>query len=189
MIFMMACYKYLILTSLNFTLFVQIHRNIKCSTCKNSHLKRATREYNTYIKYARTYNYYYFPPGSRPVHAHIKGGWPGPDTIHNGGHIQKKNSQARMPEPFACAIARLRRITISYTSQHMLMTRGIYSCTVLCVRTVAVRSLWLDTVAYLIWSGALSRTRRHFQTRVRFRHALLVSPQSANSSASLSCIL
>ena len=56
---------------------------------KNS-IKRATREYNTYITYTLTFNYYYFPPGNRPAHAHIKGGWPGPDTIHNGGHIQKK---------------------------------------------------------------------------------------------------
>ena len=53
-------------------------------------LKRACREYNTYIKYAHTFNY--FPPGSRPAHAHIKGGWPGPNTIHNGGHIQKKKN-------------------------------------------------------------------------------------------------
>ena len=56
--------------------------------CSSKGFKRACREYNTYIKYAHTYNY--FPPGSRPAHAHIKGGWPGPNTIHNGGHIQKK---------------------------------------------------------------------------------------------------
>ena len=86
-------------------------------------VKRACREYNTYIKYAHTLNY--FPPGSRPAHAHIKGGWPGPNTIHNGGHIQKKKkSQARMPEPFTCAIACLRKTTVSYTAQHMLTTRG-----------------------------------------------------------------
>ena len=47
-------------------------------------IKRATREYNTHITCARSYNII------RPAHAHIKGGWPGPDTIHNGGHIQKK---------------------------------------------------------------------------------------------------
>ena len=87
--------------------------------------KRACREYNTYITYAHTFNYYYFPPGSRPAHAHIKGGWPGPNTIHNGrAHSKKKKSQARMPEPFACAIARLRKTTVSYTAQHMLTTRG-----------------------------------------------------------------
>ena len=97
-------------------------------------IKRATREYNTYITFTLTFNYYYFPPGNRPAHAHIKGGWPGPDTITMAGTFKRKNSQARMPEHFACAIARLRRTTVSYTSQHMLTTRGIYTCTVLCVR-------------------------------------------------------
>ena len=37
-----------------------------------------------------------------------------------------------MPEPFASAIAPLRRTTVSYTSEHMLMTRGIYTCTHIC---------------------------------------------------------
>ena len=121
---------------------------------------------NTYITYAPTFNYYYFPPGSRPAHAHIKGGWPGPDTIHNGGHIQKKKLSGVNARAFRMRYSAFTENNgILHLSAHVYDQRYIYVYG-------TVRSLWLDKVAYPIWSGALSRTRRHFQTRVRFRHAL-----------------
>ena len=129
-------------------------------------LKRATREYNTYITHTLTFNYYYFPPGNRPAHAHIKGGWPGPDTIHNGGHIQKKKLSGTNARAFRMRYSAFTENNgILHLSAHAYDQRYIYVYG-------TVRSLWLDTVAYPICSGALSRTRRHFQTRVRFRHAL-----------------
>ena len=124
----------------------------------------------------------FHPETDRP-HAHIKGGWPGPDTIHNGGHIQKKKLSGTNARAFRMHYSAFTENNgILHLSAHAYDQRYIYVYG-------TVRSLWLDTVAYPVCSGALSRTRRHFQTRVRFRHALFISGQSANTSASLSCIL
>ena len=99
-------------------------------------LKRATREYNTYITYTFTFNYYYFPPGNRPAHAHIKGGWPGPDTIHNGGHIQKKKLSGTNARAFRMRYSAFTENNgILHLSAHAYDQRYIiYTCTVLCVR-------------------------------------------------------
>ena len=102
------------------------------------------------ITYASMLNYYYFPPGSRPAHAHIKGGWPAPYTIHNGGHIQIKKLSGTNARAFRMRYSAFTENNgILHLSAHADDQRYIY-VEVLCVRTVAVRSLWLDTVAYPI---------------------------------------
>ena len=85
----------------------------------------------------------------QPAHAHIKGGGRAQIQSTMAGTFKTKNSQARMPEPFACAIARLRRTTVSYIFQHMLTTRGIY----IRIRYCAIAMAGYGSVSDLVGSA------------------------------------
>ena len=120
--------------------------------------------------------------GNRPAHAHIKGGWPGPDTIHNGGHIQKKKLSGTNARAFRMRYSAFTENNgILHLSAHAYDQRYIYVYG-------TVRSLWLDTRIRFV--------RERFRgPDAIFKHAFaldthfLLSGQSANTSASLSCIL
>ena len=70
-----------------------------------------------------------------PAHAHIKGGWPGPDTIHNGGHIQNKKLSGTNARAFRMRYSAFTENNgILHLSAHADDQRYIYTYTVLCVR-------------------------------------------------------